>query len=241
MTVLAVVTGGSAGLGRALLMAAPDGAYRVDVSRSGPAPGIDDHIRADLAEPSSWERVAGALVGTIRRREWDRIVVVHNAGTLDPIGFAGETDGDAYATNVLLNSAAPQVLGHHLLAELTQRHGRRDLVLISSGAATTAYPGWSSYAAGKAAVDQWVRTVGAEQRQRGGVRVLSVSPGVVATGMQDRIRRTSGRDFPEVDRFRTLHAEARLLDPAEVARRFWTMLDDPAVGSGDVLGLGRYG
>ena len=31
------------------------------------------------------------------------------------------------------------------------------------GAAGNVYEGWTSYGAGKAAVDQWVRTAGAEQ------------------------------------------------------------------------------
>lgn len=240
MTVLAVVTGGSAGLGRALLATAPAGTHRLDVSRSGPPEVADEHLAADLADPSAWPQVATELGRVIRRAAWDRIVVVHNAGALDPIGFAGETDPIAYTSNVLLNSAAPQVLGHLLLGELMPLAGRRELVLVSSGAATSAYAGWSAYGAGKAAVDQWVRTVGEEQRRRGGVRVLSVAPGVVATRMQERIRDMSERDFPEVERFRQLYRDGRLLEPQEAARRLWTMLDDEGVTTGDVVGLSRY-
>ena len=240
MTVLAVVTGGSAGLGRAVLAGGPRDSYRVDVSRSGPPDIADGHVRADLADPSSWSRVAEELGVLLNRRVWERVVVVHNAGTLEPIGFAGEVDSSAYLRAVLLDAAAPQVLGHHLLRELRVVEAPRDLVMISSGASSAPYPGWSSYGAGKAAVDQWVRTVGAEQQRRGGVRVVSVSPGVVATGMQDLIRRTSERDFPEVERFRALHREGRLLEPDEVARRLWAMLDDRTVASGDLVGLHRY-
>jgi benzil reductase ((S)-benzoin forming) len=127
---------------------------------------------------------------------------------------------------VLLNSAAGQVLGEAFLAAVAPLADvRRELVMISSGAARTAYPGWSAYGAGKAALDQWARAVAAEQQRRGGVRVHSIAPGVVATAMQAHIRGMDAADFPPVDRFRRLHADGRLEDPDDVARRLWALLD----------------
>jgi benzil reductase ((S)-benzoin forming) len=156
----------------------------------------------------------------------ERIVFFHSAGTLSPIGFAGETDPEAYTRNVLLNSAAPQVLGAAFLRAAAHTEARCQLVNISSGAASNAYAGWSSYCAGKAAADQWVRTVGLEQERRGGrVRLLSVAPGVVATAMQEEIRSTPERDFPDVASFVGLHDDGVLRDPADVARELWTLLD----------------
>jgi benzil reductase ((S)-benzoin forming) len=242
MSTLVVVTGGSAGLGRALLAAAPAGARRIDVSRSGPRPGdvaLRDvhHLAVDLADPRAWAEVGRALDAELVATTHDRVTVIHNAGTLDPIGFAGEVDADAYTRNVLLNSAAPQVIGYHVLRSLAGRGGRRELVLLSSGAARTAYPGWSAYGAGKAATDHWVRAAGAEQERRGGVRVLAVAPGVVATDMQATIRATDEHDFPPVERFRRLHAEGALEDADDVARRLWALLDDDTVTTGSVVDL----
>ena len=236
-----MVTGGSSGLGRALLGSAPDGAFRVDISRSGPPDGADDHVRADLADPASWSAVGAAVAARVAERRWKRITFVHAAGTLDPIGFAGEVDGTAYTRNVLVNSAAGQVIGHHVLAAVSGVGARRELVLLSSGAARSAYPGWSSYGAAKAAIDQWVRVVGAEQATRGGVRVLSVTPGVVATQMQKAIREADPADFPNVDRFEQLHEQGALADPADVARRLWGLLDDDSVTGGSVVDLREHG
>jgi benzil reductase ((S)-benzoin forming) len=238
MGTLLVVTGGSAGLGRAVLATAPDGAERLDVSRSGADLDGVRHVRADLVDPGSWSEVGAAIAEVVRERPWQRVTVVHAAGTLDPIGFAGEVDDAAYTANVLLNSAATQVLGHHVLRALTQAGAdRRELVLISSGAARSSYPGWSSYGAAKAAADRWVATVGEEQRRRGGVRVLSVAPGVVATGMQALIRDTDERDFPGVDRFRRLHADGQLVAPEDAAAALWRLLDDDTVPTGAVVDL----
>jgi benzil reductase ((S)-benzoin forming) len=237
MDTLVIVTGGSAGLGRALLASAPPGAHRVDVSRSGTDLPDTDHLDADLTDPASWDAVGEQLAALVDRRAWQRITLLHNAGTLEPIGFAGEVDDAAYTRNVLLNSAAGQVLGHRFLAAVRGIDARRELVLISSGAARSPYPGWSAYGAGKAATDQWVRTVGVEQAQRGGVVVLSVAPGVVATGMQAMIRDTDPRDFPHVDRFHDLHARGQLVEPDVAAEALWALLDDPGVTTGEVVDL----
>lgn len=240
MRTLVVVTGGSAGLGRAVLATAPGGARLVDVSRTGCDLPDVVHLAADLADPATWSDLARALRRIVRAERWARVVVVHAAGTLDPIGFAGEVDADAYARNVLLNSASSQVVGHLALGALTSGEVAsvpRDLVLLSSGAAESPYPGWSSYGAAKAAIDQWVRTVGQEQRRRGGVRVLAVTPGVVATGMQELIRSTDEHDFPAVGRFRDLHAQGQLRDPEDAARALWDLLEDPDVTTGEVLDL----
>lgn len=237
MEQLVVVTGGSAGLGRSLLACAPAGARRVDVSRSGSDLDDVEHLAVDLADPAGWSRVGADLAARLRAHpDAQRVTVVHNAGALEPIGFAGEVDDAGYERLVLLDAAAPLVLGHLVLAALRDHAApRRELVQISSGAARTAYPGWSAYGAAKAGVDHWVRTVAAEQAQRGsGVRVLAVAPGVVDTGMQTAIRATDASAFPTVERFRGLHADGALTPPDEAARRLWALLDrahdDPDLG-----------
>lgn len=232
MDTLVVVTGGSSGLGACLLATAPASARLVDVSRRGPAAGGRevDHLPADLADPGAWEGVTRELRRHLRG-DWQRVVLWHAAGTLEPLGFAGEVEPRAYTRGVLLNAAAGPVLGAAFLAAVAGAPAtRRELALISSGAAHRAYPGWSAYGAGKAALDHWARTVHAEQATRGGVRVVSVAPGVVATPMQERIRAADPTDFPDVDRFVDLHASGRLADPTEVARRLWSLLDEPDPG-----------
>lgn len=234
---LVIVTGGSAGIGHALLATAPTDSHRVTVSRRPADDVASGHLEADLGDPASWARVGDVIDAVATEREWTRITCFQSAGTIDPIGFAGEVDPDRYQANVLLNAAAPQVIGHRFLGAVSHLRCRRELVMVSSGAARRDYPGWSSYGAAKAALDRWVSTVGAEQRERGGVRVFSIAPGVVATGMQDRIRTTDARDFPRVERFRALHEEGALEGPEVVARGLWGVLDDDGVTSGAVIDL----
>lgn len=220
------ITGASAGIGRGLAATVPyEGARVVDISRSGGAPAAE-HLPADLADPASWAAVEAHLVAQLGAFDGKRAVFLSNAGALDPIGFAGEVDSAAYHRNVLVNSAAPQALGHAFLKAVRGFSGDSHLVFLTSGAARKPYPGWSSYSAAKAAVDMWVRTAGAEQARRGGpTRVIAVAPGVVATGMQERIRATDPEQFPDGDRFRELHDQGRLRDPQDAARDIWSLLE----------------
>jgi benzil reductase ((S)-benzoin forming) len=221
---LVIVTGGSSGIGRELIHACPyPEPQMLDISRRGG--GAAEHIEADLATEAGWDIVdvfAKRVVGFTG----ERVVFIHNAGTLTPMGFAGEVDPAGYRRNVLLNSAAPQVLGDAFLRAAAQTDARCDLVLIGSGAATNPYPGWSSYGAAKAAAAQWVRTAGIEQEERDNhTHVWWIGPGVVATPMQAEIRSMTEAEFPRVERFRRLYDEDDLRDPEVVAEQLWEVLD----------------
>ena len=223
-TALVWISGASSGIGEALAASVPwEGARVIDISRRG-APGLE-HVAGDLADPASWEAVAASFQKEMAGFDGGTAVFVHAAGTLEPMGFAAEVDAEAYRRNVLLNSAAPQALGQAFVAAAADRPGRRHLVILTSGAAKSVYPGWSSYGAAKAAVDQWVRNVGAEQDTRGGVRVVAVAPGTVDTGMQRQIRETPEESFPQRQKFVDLHTQGKLTDPAEVARKVWGLLE----------------
>lgn len=229
------VTGGSSGIGEAMAASVPfPDARIVNVSRRPLASA--DNVLADLATSAGWRLAAESFERELAAFRGDRAVLVHAAGALTPIGFAGEVDAAAYERCVLLDSAAPQVLGAAFLAALRHTPARGLIVQISSGAAAAVYEGWSAYGAGKAAVDQWVRTAGAEQAARGGrVRLLAVAPGVVATAMQDEIRATDERAFPSVAKFRALHEGGHLRTPADAARDVWALAQDESLPNGAVV------
>jgi len=108
------------------------------------------------------------------------------------------------------------------------------------GAARRTYPGVAAYGAAKAAVEQWVRAAGNEQTHRGGVQVISVNPGRVATVMHGQLRATPDDQLPDRREFIRLHEEGLLRDPRDVARELWSLLDDQGITSGQVLDLSDY-
>ena len=218
------ISGASAGIGAALAASVPFGdATIVDISRRGGTPGTE-HLAADLADPAGWDAVANDFTARLAGYDGERVVFVHNAGTLEPLAPAAEADPVAYRRNVLLNSAAPQILGQAFLRAVEPLRCTQHLVLLSSGAARTAYENWTGYGAGKAATDQWVRAAGLEQQRREvPCRVISVAPGVVDTAMQRQLR--SSETFPKAGRFRELHASGSLTSPEDAARGIWSLLD----------------
>lgn len=226
---LTIITGASSGIGAALAAEASRASHTVATVSRRPGPG--EHLACDLADPASWPEMASWVAELVARRAWDRITFIHNAGTLDPMGFAGEVDIEAYTKNVLLNSASAQVLGSAFIEAVGSTGMTAMLMVISSGAGKTPYPGWSSYCAGKAATDMWVRVVGMEQTERGqAVSVLSMAPGVVATEMQANIRRQEATAFPNVERFQEMHAGGQLADPADVAATIFELAQQDANG-----------
>jgi benzil reductase ((S)-benzoin forming) len=234
---LVIVTGGSSGIGHAVLATAPERTHRITVSRRSAEDVAPGFLEADLADPRAWERVGHVLDAIATEREWRRITFVQSAGTLDPTGFAGEVDPGRYERNLLVNAAAPLALGHRFLAGVSHLRCRRELAIVTSGAADKDVAGWSSYGAAKAAVDRWISTVAVEQERRGGVRVLALNPGVTDTSMQELIRSLDARDFPQVERYRERHAAGELVDPVSVARLVWGVLEDDSIPSGTKVDL----
>jgi benzil reductase ((S)-benzoin forming) len=233
---LTIVTGASSGIGKAVADEALARGEEVATCSRRPGPGR--HLVMDLADPDGWPELARWIDERVNERAWSRVVLVHSAGTLDPIGFAGEVDPASYTASVLLNSAATQIIGDAYLRSMGSMTATGVLMMISSGAGRRASAGWSSYCAGKAATDHWVRAVGAEQDQRGcRIRVLSVVPGVVETEMQARIRSTPERDFPSVQRFVGLHEQGQLADATEVGVRLVDLVDRDDLSNGAVVDL----
>ena len=232
MTTSTIVTGGSSGIGAEISsQAAADGHDVLVLSRTaGP---VGRHVAVDLGQPAGWDALAAAIEEAIEPAE--AVEMYHCAGTLTPIGFAGEIDAAAYRESVVLNAAGPPIVGDAFLRAVYSRRMPATLVMLTSGAARSAYPGWSAYCAGKAAMDHWVRTVGAEQAIRHGVKVVAIAPSVVDTPMQAEVRGTDSSDFPDVDRFRILATDGDLADPADVARRIRAVV--AGLDSGAVVDL----
>ncbi len=224
---LVFVTGGSSGIGHALIRHCPwPGARILNLARRAAA-GAEHHA-LDLSQPEGWRAAAELFARELAAFRGARVALFHSAGTLLPIGFAGEVDAGAYARAVLLNGASLPILGDAFLRALRgcESPPRSWIVNLGSGAAFNAYLGWSSYCAGKAGSDHWVRVAAAEQARRGTrCTIASIAPGLVETEMQRQIRSSTERDFPEVERFREVFEKGILRDVDLVGRELWELVE----------------
>jgi short chain dehydrogenase len=205
MTRKAIVTGVSRGLGAALANQLATGGWEVlPVSRS-----IGECV--DLSSAQSLTAWLGGGALTRFLGDATDILLINNAGMVEPIGSSGTLEPAAVQNAIQLNVTAPIVLTDAVLA--ARRPGTQvRIVHISSGARRRPLAGWAVYCATKAALDMHAQALASERLD--GVRVAAIAPGVVDTDMQGVIR---DADFPDRDRFRDLKADGNLTAPADSA------------------------
>ena len=113
-------------------------------------------------------------------------ILVNNAGLIDPITRIADADPFAWGQVVDVNVKGAFHMLRAVVPGMLAR-GSGLVINISSGAATSALEGWSHYCATKAALLSLTRTANKELGP-GGVKVVGLSPGTVATDMQRAIR-----------------------------------------------------
>lgn len=193
---VAIVTGASRGIGRAvaLALAAVGAKVAVNYARSSTAAdevvaqiesngGSAIAVQADVAQPDQVD----ALIKTVTDK-WGRIdVLVNNAGiTRDTLLLRMKLEDwqaviDLNLTGVFLCTKAVSKI------MLKQRSGR--IVNIASVAGEMGNPGQANYSAAKAGVIGFTKTVAKEFASRG-VTVNAVAPGFIATDMTHDLTNT---------------------------------------------------
>jgi len=113
-------------------------------------------------------------------------LLVNNAGLIDPIARIIDSDPVAWGSIVDVNVKGVYHGLRYAMPVMAQQ-GYGTIVNISSGAANSFLEGWSHYCASKAAVLRLTGVANKEAFDKG-VRVVGLSPGTVATKMQEQIR-----------------------------------------------------
>lgn len=215
-----IVTGTTRGIGRALAKEIVTRGWRLyTISRA--LDGVDGLLRnyhCDLRFPDLVRSVMERLLDEIPLEQCSRLILINNAGVLAPVDRIENLTNQQIGMNMHVNVMAPIELISSFISCTARFHGMRRIINLTSGAARHAYPGWSLYCAGKAAINMITTCVAMEQRsRRRPVTICAVAPGVVDTGMQQVVRHASPDAFPDRDRFVQMQAEGRLLKPDHVA------------------------
>ncbi len=156
----------------------------------------DTYIRADLSQPDCARRVLDFLAGRQVTR-LDRLI--HNAG----IGYYGPTAAQSPPSIdqlLAVNLLAPIRLTHALLPYLKRAQGQ--VSFVSSVVAIMPGPDYAVYAATKAALEGFARSL--RQELLGQVAVQIVRPGATRTGMHAKMGLETSvmdwRRFPPADK-----------------------------------------
>ncbi len=195
---VAVVTGASRGIGRAIARRlAREGAlvcvnYRNDgeaansaAAEIAAAGGEAFALQADVSSVAEIERFFESLDAVLTRRRGDRAfdILVNNAGISGhgTIATATEETFDrVFATNV----KGPFFTTQHALPRL--RDGGR-IINVSSNLSRRPLPHAPAYCMTKAAINNFTESLAADLGRRG-ITVNTLSPGLTATDMNARLR-----------------------------------------------------
>jgi NAD(P)-dependent dehydrogenase (short-subunit alcohol dehydrogenase family) len=183
---VALITGASRGLGRAMARSLRDRGWSMVIDARGA-----DALAAVAAEIPTARAIVGDVTDSWHRAALADAVesfgglhlLVNNASHLGPSPQPQLADyplaelADVYRVNV----TAPLALIQQVLPALLASGGT--IVNVSSDAAVEAYAGWGGYGSSKAALDQLTAILGAEQPT---LRVYSFDPGDMRTEMHQR-------------------------------------------------------
>jgi benzil reductase ((S)-benzoin forming) len=210
---LAAISGGSRGLGLALAKRYLDDGFQVvEFSRSAPHAFS---VPADFSDPLAAGEVLASEFARLATLEYQEIVIVSNAGTVQPVGPTSRKEPGEVLASLNVNIASAILFVSEAVRHFQGHPCRKTIVNISSGAALRPYFGWSLYCSAKTCLETFLRTVALEQGvEPHPFQAMSVEPGIIDTQMQASIRTSSERDFPDLKRFLDLQ-KAGALRPAD--------------------------
>jgi len=184
-TRVAIVTGGSRGIGRAIALRLARDGHAVVVNYAGNAEAASQTVaaieaaggraiavRGDVANP---EDVAQLFA--IAHQTWSRVDVVVNSAGVMPMARIETAQLDAFDRTLATNLRGAFLVMAEA-AQTLERGGR--IIMLSTSVIAKSFPGYGPYIASKAGVEGLVRVMANELRGRE-ITVNAVAPGPVGT------------------------------------------------------------
>ena len=184
-----LITGATRGLGRALALGfAREGASLTLSARSAgdldkaaaearAAGGKVAVAAGSVADPAHAEELVSAALAAHGRLD----VVINNASILGPRVPLAEYPEATFREALLVNTYGPFILVRAALPEL--RRARGTVINVTSGVGTSGKAGWGAYSVAKFGLEGLGQIL-AEEEAATGIRVYTVDPGGMRTGMR---------------------------------------------------------
>jgi NAD(P)-dependent dehydrogenase (short-subunit alcohol dehydrogenase family) len=235
MSKVVLITGGSRGIGAAMARQAASAGYAVSINYVGDKKAADA-LLADLkamgAKAIAVQGDVAKLADVIRLFDETEKALGPVTHLVNSAGITGRSSRlDAADPQVIIDTININLTGNIFCAReavkrMSTRHGGKGGVIVnlSSAAATLGSPGeYTWYAASKGGIDSF--TIGlAKEVAEEGIRVVSVTPGMVDTEIHER----STGDQARVERIRPMIPMKRIGKADEIANAVMFMMSDAA-------------
>ena len=181
---IALVTGGSHGIGRAVCARIVGEGAKVAVCGRNAADwqaaartlqGDVFTMAADVTLPAQIDRFVDATLERFGRID----ILVNNAGVYGPIGPVWENDPQQWHDAVNINLVGTFLMCRRVVPGMIKAGGGK-IINMSGGGAATPFPRFSAYAVSKAALVRFTETLALEVAEQH-IQVNAVAPGFVAT------------------------------------------------------------
>jgi NAD(P)-dependent dehydrogenase (short-subunit alcohol dehydrogenase family) len=228
---VAIITGASAGIGRASAMLfAAEGAKLVVGARRA------DELASLVADIEAAGGQAVSLAGDVRSEDYAKALVAlaaatygrldiafNNAGVMGEAGPSTEISKAGWDEALAINLTGSFLGAKHQIAEM-RKHGGGSVIFTSTFVGhTAAFPGVAAYAASKSGLIGLTQALATEFGPEN-IRVNAILPGAVDTAMYREMN-----DTPDKASFITgLHALKRVASPEELARSVLYLASDDA-------------
>ncbi len=215
---LHIITGGSRGLGQALISKLLNkGDHVAEISRNGKFNTAEaKSFVCDFANDKNKEKILEQVFKTFDPNQYEMISLVNNAGMVEPVVYLQQLSQDQIAKSIMVNLIAPMALTAAFLKMLTPYINKKVIVNVSSGVARHPKETWAVYSAAKAGLE-CLSTVAAIENEGKNVTVINYEPGIIDTEMQAVIRSVPSERFPDLKRFVDFKKEGALASPEHVA------------------------
>ena len=186
---IALVTGSSSGIGKAIAIRLANDGYHVLIHyfqnlKGAEATQSEISAKAGSSEVVQFDAKSSASIEAALQNFKNIQVLVNNAG-LHIDGLAGLMSDEAFDQVMKTNAYGPFYLMRFCVRQMMRRR-QGVIVNISSLAGQTGNPGQMNYAASKAALIAMTKTLSHEVGSRG-IRVNAVAPGLIETEMLNDI------------------------------------------------------
>ncbi|KAF1789547.1 NAD(P)-binding domain [Phytophthora cactorum] len=179
----------------------------------------------DLSNSVDYMAKVDQVLLQLAEQSYDRVFLVHNAGSLGQLGLVQELLGTEVTSVLWLNKRFLDVFGasrDELLAPATasdQKHSQLVIVNVTSLCGIEPFKTHMLYCTGKAAREMHHRVIATEQAAASKVRVLQYSPGPMDTDMQKTLRESPRLDQKLRKQFADMKAQGTLIPPAQSSER----------------------